>query len=209
MAKKLSIHPTHPQPRFAKEVAQRLVAGEVIIYPTDSRYAFGCALDGLNAQNRIRIARNVGKNHFFTLVCRDLGELARYAKVDNAEFRLIKSLTPGPFTFVLQATRELPRRLQDPKRKTVGLRIPDHPVVAALLDEVGGPILSTTVSDSEAELPMTEPDDLFERYGKQIDVFVDSGASGAEETTIIDCSAGSPVVARLGAGPVDDIVEFA
>ena len=147
MGRRLTIHPTHPQGRLIAQAAQALRDGLCVIYPTDSVYAFACALDAVDAQESIRIARRAEKSHYFTLVCSDLSELSRYARVDNAQYRLIKSLTPGPYTFILQATRELPRRLQDKKRKSVGLRIPDNAVAHALLEEFGMPTLCRRLVD--------------------------------------------------------------
>ena len=204
MGRRLTIHPTHPQGRLIVQAAQALRDGLCVIYPTDSVYAFACALDAVDAQESIRIARQAEKSHYFTLVCSDLSELSRYARVDNAQYRLIKSLTPGPYTFILQATRELPRRLQDKKRKSVGLRIPDNAVAHALLEEFGMPILSTTVSFEEEIL--FDIDDIASRFLHMCEYFLDAGPSAGEETTVIDCTTDEPRLLRAGLGVVDDMI---
>lgn len=207
MGRRISIHPTHPQGHLIAQAARAIRDGKVVIYPTDSLYAFACAVDATAAQEAVRIARHAGKEHFFTLVCSDLSELSRYAKVENSQYRLIKSLTPGPYTFILQATRELPRRLQDKKRKSIGLRIPNHPVAQALLAEVGGPILSTTVSfDNEIFFDI---DDIDERFNYVCEILIEAGPSEAEETTVIDLMGAEPKLLREGLGPVDDMIEIA
>ena len=183
MGRRLSIHPTHPQGHLIAQAARAIRDGHTIVYPTDSLYAFACAIDATAAQESIRISRHAGKEHFFTLVCSDLSELSHYARVDNAQYRLIKSLTPGPYTFVLPATRELPRRLQDKKRKSIGLRIPDNTVAQALLAEVGMPILSTTVS-LEGQ-PYFDLDEIEERFSHACEFLIDGGPSEIEETTVI------------------------
>ena len=204
MGRRLTIHPTHPQGRLIVQAAQALREGQSVIYPTDSVYAFACALEAVNAQEAIRIARQAEKSHYFTLVCRDLSELSRFARVDNAQYRLIKSLTPGPYTFILQATRELPRRLQDKKRKSVGLRIPDNPVAQALLEEFDMPILSTTVSFEEKIL--FDVDEIESRFLHMCEYFLDAGPSAGEETTVIDCTSDEPLLVRAGLGAVDDMI---
>ncbi|MGR8950146.1 MAG: L-threonylcarbamoyladenylate synthase [Gammaproteobacteria bacterium] len=204
MGRRLSIHPTHPQGRLIAQAASALRDGKTVVYPTDSLYGFACAMEANDAQEEIRIARRGGKSHFFTLVCSDLSELSRYARVDNAQYRLIKSLTPGPYTFILQATRELPRRLQDKKRKSVGLRIPDNAVAQALLSEFGAPILSTTVSYEDNFF--FDVDDIEERFDHLYEYLLDAGSSELEETSVIDCTSGEPTLIRRGLGPVDDMM---
>lgn len=185
----------------------KLRADGVIVYPTDSCYALGCSFDAQNASQRIRALRRMGKQNFLTLVCRDLSELATFARVDKASYRLIKSLTPGPYTFILQATRELPRRLQDPKRKTIGLRIPDNIVTKALLQELGTPMLSTTAQDESGDL-LSEPDEIEAHFGRRVDMFLDAGAGGVEATTVVDLSSGDPVMLRRGLGAVDHLLNL-
>lgn len=204
MGRRLNIHPTHPQGRLIAQAANAVRDGKVVIYPTDSVYAFACALDAQQAQESVRIARQAPKSHYFTLVCRDLSELSRYARVDNAQYRLIKSLTPGPYTFILQATRELPRRLQDKKRKSVGLRIPDSAVAQALLAELGKPLLSTTVSFEDEIL--FDIDDIESRFLHTCEYLLEAGPSGGAETTVIDCTSETPQLVRAGLGPVDDMI---
>ncbi len=207
MGRRLAIHNTHPQGHLIAQAAAAISQGKTIIYPTDSLYAFACGIDATDAQESIRIARQAGKGHFFTLICSDLSELSRYARVDNSQYRLIKSLTPGPYTFILQATRELPRRLQDKKRKSIGLRIPNNPVAQALLAEVGRPILSTTVSlEGEFYFDIDAIDDQFMHA---CEIILDAGASELEETTVIDCTGAEPVLVREGLGPVDDMIALA
>lgn len=205
MAEYISIHPDNPQPRLVKRVAERLRAGAVIAYPTDSSYALGCALGEKNAIERIRRIRGFGREHFFSLLCRDLAEIATYAKVDNVSFRLLKTLTPGPYTFVLPATREVPRRLWHPKRKTIGIRVPDHRSANALADAVGAPIMSVTLLLPDNDLPLSEPQQVSERIGKMVDLIVDSGACEVEPTTVLDMTEDVPKVLRQGRGPVDQL----
>jgi tRNA threonylcarbamoyl adenosine modification protein (Sua5/YciO/YrdC/YwlC family) len=176
------------------------------VYPTDSSYALGCALTALAAQTRIRRLRGLADSHFLTLVCRDLSELAVYAKVDNPAFRVLRAHTPGPFTFILKATRDVPRRLQDPKRRTIGLRVPAHPVAQALLEAMGEPLLSTTLRLPGADVPLTEPDDIVQQVGRQVDLVLASEACGVQATSVVDLTGDVPVVVRRGMG---DIAAFA
>ena len=205
---KLNVHPTHPQSRHIARAVDFLRDDGVVIYPTDSCYAIGCALESNSAASRIRTLRRLGKQQYLSLVCRDLSELASFARVDNANYRLIKSLTPGPYTFILPATRELPRRLADPKRKTVGLRIPDHAVTAALIDGLGTPLLSATAALGPDAEPLTDPDALEAAFGSIVDCILDAGAGGAEPTTVIDLSTGEPALVRRGAGAVDHLLDL-
>lgn len=179
--------------------------GAVIVYPTDSGYALGCHLDDKDAVQRIRQIRGVDDKHHMTLVCRDLSELAKYARVDNAQFRLLKNHTPGSYTFILEATREVPRRLQHPKRSTVGLRIPDHPVALALLEALNEPLLSSTLILPEAHHPLTDVDEIREHLEKQVDLIIEGGAVGIEPTTVIDLTGGAPVLLRKGKGEVSNL----
>jgi len=205
---RVEIHPTHPQPRLIGKAVDVLHGGGVIVYPTDSYYAFGCALAAQDAATRIRSLRRMGKQQFLTLVCRDLSELSAFARVEKGSYRLIKSLTPGPYTFILQATRELPRRLADPKRKTIGLRIPDHPVTAALLDALESPLLSATAEDGSDLEPLSDPDEIADALGRRIDLFLDAGTGGFEPTTVIDLTGGEPELVRAGAGSVDHLMNL-
>ncbi len=202
MAQFFTIHPDNPQPRLIKQAAELVRAGAVIAYPTDSCYALGCHLGDKDAVARIRQIRGVDDKHHMTLVCRDLSELARYARVDNVQFRLLKNNTPGSYTFILQATKEVPKRLQHPKRSTVGLRIPDHPVALALLEELGEPLLSATLILPGEEYPLNDAQEIFDRLEHLLDVVLDGGAAGLEPTTVIDLTSDTPVLVRAGRGDV-------
>lgn len=202
MAQFFSIHPDNPQPRLIKQAAEMLRSGAVVIYPTDSGYAIGCHLDDKDAVARIRQVRGLDEKHLMTLMCRDLSELSRYARVDNAQFRLLKNNTPGSYTFILDATREVPRRLQHPKRSTVGLRIPDHPVALALLEELGEPLLSSTLILPDAHQPLTDVDEIREHLERAVDLIIEGGAVGVEPTTVIDLTESVPVLVRRGKGEV-------
>jgi tRNA threonylcarbamoyl adenosine modification protein (Sua5/YciO/YrdC/YwlC family) len=202
MAQFFSIHPDNPQPRLIKQAAEMLRSGAVIVYPTDSGYALGCHLDDKDAVARIRQIRGVDDRHHMTLVCRDLSELARYARVDNAQFRLLKNNTPGSYTFILDATKEVPRRLQHPKRSTVGLRIPDHPVALALLQELGEPLLSSTLILPDANQPLTDVDEIREHLERLVDLVIEGGMVGIEPTTVIDLTGSVPALVRRGKGEV-------
>lgn len=200
MAQYFSIHPQNPQPRLVHQAAEILRDGGIIAYPTDSSYALGCMLGNKDAQQRIRAVRDVDESHHFTLVCRNLAELATYAQVDNSQFRLIKANTPGAYTFILKATREVPRRLQHPRRSTIGLRVPDHAVTQAMLAELDQPLLSMTLLlPGEAE-PLNEAWEIRERLEHQLDLVIDAGACAAEPTTVIDLTGDAPQLVRLGAG---------
>lgn len=203
MGIRLQVHPVNPQPRFLAQAAEALRQGEVIVYPTDSSYALGCAIGAKTALDRIRQIRRTEIDHDFTLVCRDLSEISTYARVDNAAYRLLKSLTPGPYTFILKATGEAPKRLQDPKRKSIGLRVPDNRIALALLEELGAPIMSSTLQLPEDDVPLTEPDEIEQRLGSRVDLILDGGACGLDPTTILDLSGGQVDIVRKGKGPVD------
>jgi len=200
MAQVFHLHPQTPQPRLVGQVVSLLRAGSVMIYPTDSTYAFGCAMDNKAGQERIRRIRALADDHHLTLVCRDLSELALFAKVDNSAFRLLRAHTPGPYTFVLRATRDVPRRLQDPKRRSIGLRVPDNPVARALLDALGEPLMSTTCKLPGDTLPLSDPDDLDRRAGKLVDAVIEAGGCGVEPTSVVDFTDDVPRVVRRGLG---------
>ena len=200
MTQVFHMHPQNPQRRLVGQAASLLRSGALIVYPTDSCYALGCALGDKAGQERIRRIRGVPQSHFLSVVCRDLSELALYARVDNGAFRLIRAHTPGPFTFILKATRDVPRRLQDPKRRTVGLRVPSHPVAQALLESLGEPLLSATLKLPGDDRPLSDPDEVQQRTAKLVDLIVDSGGCGLEPTSVVDMTEGVPRVVRRGAG---------
>lgn len=200
MAQYFAIHPENPQPRLIRQAAEIVRAGGVIVYPTDSCYALGCHIGDKDAERRIREIRQVPSDHYFTLVCRDLSEIAHYARVDNRQFRLLKAATPGSYTFILEATREVPRRLQHPKRATIGLRVPEHPVVQALLEELGEPILSATLLLPGDELPLNDPDEIRDRLEKHVGLIMDAGVCGVEPSTVVDLTGAVPHVIRKGKG---------
>ena len=202
MSQFFTIHPTNPQPRLIKQAADLVRNGAVIAYPTDSCYALGCHLGDKEAVARIRQIRGVDDKHHMTMVCRDLSELARYARVDNVQFRLLKNNTPGSYTFILDATKEVPKRLQHPKRSTIGVRIPDHPVALALLEELGEPLLSSTLILPNEEFAMNDAEQIRDLLQHQIDLVVDGGAVGLDPTTVIDLTTDTPVVVRFGKGDV-------
>lgn len=200
MAQFFSIHPDNPQARLIRQAAEIVRAGGVIVYPTDSCYALGCHIGDKDAEKRIREIRHVGSDHNFTLVCRDLSEIAVYAKVDNQQFRMLKAATPGSYTFILEATREVPRRLQHPKRSTIGLRVPDHPVALALLEELGEPLLSSTLLLPGDEAPLNDAEEIRDRVEKQVALIMDAGPCGIDPTTVIDLTGDAPTVRRKGRG---------
>ncbi|MDH3265632.1 MAG: L-threonylcarbamoyladenylate synthase [Gammaproteobacteria bacterium] len=202
MAKLIEVHPDNPQPRLIAGIVDIIRNGGLIAYPTDSSYAFGCHIGDKRAIDRIHRIRRTDKNHNFTLICSDLSEISSYARVDNWAYRLIKSMTPGPYTFILPATREVPKRLQNPKRRTIGLRVPDHPLVHALLETLGEPIMSSTLTLPGDDMPMTDPAEIEERIGHQIDAIVDAGQTGIEPTSVIDLTGGVAEVLRVGRGDV-------
>jgi tRNA threonylcarbamoyl adenosine modification protein (Sua5/YciO/YrdC/YwlC family) len=200
VAERLELHPVTPQPRLIRLAADCLGSGGVIAYPTDSCFALGCALGAKEAMERIQALRQTRKGHFFTLVCRDLSEIARFALVENWQYRLLKSFTPGPYVFVLRATREVPRRLLDQRRKTIGIRVPDHVVVGTLLRDYDEPILSTTLQLPGDEVPLTDGREIEERIGHAIDLVLDAGNCGLEPSTIVDLSGAAPKLLRAGKG---------
>jgi len=200
MAQFFSLHPEHPQPRLIRQAAEIMHAGGLVAFPTDSAYALGGVTGDADLLQRIRRIRDVDERHHFTLMCRDLSEIATYARVDNAQYRLLKATTPGPYTFILEGTKELPRRLLHPKRKTIGLRVPDHPVVAALLQELNEPILTSTLLLPDEDLPLTDPEEIRDRLEKQVELVIEAGFCGPEATTVIDLTSGAPVLVRAGRG---------
>jgi tRNA threonylcarbamoyl adenosine modification protein (Sua5/YciO/YrdC/YwlC family) len=198
----LELHPIDPQARWLQRAADRVRAGDVIAYPTDSCYALGCHLGDKHAAERIRAIRRFDRHHLFTLVCRDLAEIAAYAKVDNWQYRFLKALTPGPYTFILEGSRELPRRLVHEKRKTIGIRVPKHRVAQALLDLLNEPLMSCTLQFPDAEEPVSDPKDWREELERQVDLVLDGGPCGLQPTTVIDLTGDAPVLVRQGRGEV-------
>jgi tRNA threonylcarbamoyl adenosine modification protein (Sua5/YciO/YrdC/YwlC family) len=200
MAQFFTVHPTTPQPRLIRQAAAILRAGGVIAYPTDSSYALGCQLGDLAAAKRIRQIRGVDDAHHLTLVCRDLADAGRFTRLDNWQFRIVRQGIPGAYTFLLPGTREVPRRLLHPKRSTIGLRVPDHPVVSALLGELGEPILSSTLIMAGESAPLNDPEVIRERLETRIDGVIDAGPCVAEPTTIVDLAVEPAVIVRQGRG---------
>ena len=202
MAQYFRIHPDNPQMRLIRQAIVILNNGGVVVYPTDSCYALGCRIGAMEALERIRQLRRLEDSHMLTLMCRDLSVIGSYARVDNPAFRLMKSLTPGPYTFLLTASRDVPRRLQHPRRKIIGARIPDNSIALALLQELGGPILSTSLILPGEELPLTEPEQIKTRIGNEVDLVIDGGVCGLEPTTVVDLTGDEPAVVRAGKGDV-------
>ena len=200
MAQYFTVHPDNPQPRLIRQAVDMLRQGAVVAVPTDSSYAVACQLGNKDAQLRIRALRQVDDRHHFTLLCRDLTEIGEYARVDNRQFRLLKANTPGGYTFILEATREVPRRLQHPKRSTIGLRIPAHAVTLALLHELNEPLLGMSLILPGEKLPINDAQTIREKLERQLDLIIDAGACGLEPTTVLDLSAGDVVVLRRGCG---------
>ncbi len=202
MARYLDVHPLNPQPRLIAQTVAQLQEGALIVYPTDSCYALGFTADDPEGAARIRRIRHLDDKHHFTLVCGDFGQLAEFVHIDNAAFRSMKAVTPGPYTFLLPATKDVPRRLQHPKKRTVGVRIPDHPVAQALLRELGRPLVSSTLLLPGHEAPMTDGWAIKEELDHVVDVVLDGGDCGTVPTTVVDLSEGSPQIVRVGAGDV-------
>lgn len=200
MSQYFNIHPENPQQRLIKQAVEIVHGGGVIVYPTDSSYALGCHLGDKNAVTRLRRIRQIDDKHNLTLVCRDLSEIATYAKISNSDYRLLKSLTPGPYTFILPATGEVPRRLMHPKRRHIGLRVMDHPVVNDLLEELGQPLISCTLVMPDEELPVTDAEDVRLLLEKQVELIIDGGHCGIEPTTVIRLTDGVADVRRHGKG---------
>ena len=206
MSQFFSLHPTHPQGRLVAQACAILREGGLIVYPTDASYARGWQVGAKAPMLRAQRLRRLDKQHYPTVVCRDLSELAIYAKVDNVAFRLLRSYIPGPYTFILPASREVPRRLLDPRRRSVGLRVPAHPIVQALLEQLGEPMMSTTLLMPGDDLPLTEPQDMLERIGAQVDLIIDGGTGSTGFTTIVDLTGELPRLGRQGLGDVSDAV---
>jgi len=202
VAQFFQIHPDNPQLRLIRNAVDIIQQGGLVIYPTDSSYALGCHIGDKRAVERIRRIRQLDDKHNFTLVCRDLTEISSYAKIDNQQYRLLKTLTPGPYTFIHQASKQVPKRLQHAKRKTIGLRIPDNPIAQALLEELGEPLMSSTLILPGDELPLTDPYDMRDTLGHDVDLVIDGGYCGFEPTTVVEMTDDSPMVARKGKGDV-------
>lgn len=200
MTQLFRVHPVNPQRRLLQQTARIVMSGGVVAYPTDSCYAFGWQIGDKQALERVRRIRQTERDHDFTLVCRDLSDIATYARVDNWVYRMLRSLTPGPYTFVLRATHEVPKRLQDPKRRSIGIRIPDHRIAQGLLEEIGEPLMSSTLLLPNDPVALSEPDDIHERLKGQIDAIIDGGACGVEPTSVIDLSRDTVQVLRAGKG---------
>ena len=202
VSQNFQIHAANPQQRLITRAVAVIRGGGVIVYPTDSCYALGCGLGDKPSMERIRRIRQLDSSHNFTLVCRDLSELATYARVDNSAFRMLKALTPGPYTFILQASREVPRRLQNPRRKTIGLRVPRHPISRALLESLGEPLMSSTLVLPGEDMPLTDPDEMLAHLNSRVDLVIDGGYCGIEPTTVLDLTGATPKVLRHGRGDV-------
>ena len=210
MAQLLTIHPTHPQPRLLRVAAEVLRDGGVIAYPTDSCYALGCRLDDAEAAQRLRVIRALDSRHHLTLMCRSMADIGHFARLDNRQFRIVRHGTPGSFTYLLPATHEVPRRLQHPRGRTIGVRIPDHPVSRALLTEVGAPILSTTLIAPDSQEPLNDPEAIRQRFGSAIELIIDAGPCAGVPTTVVDLAQTPPFVVRRGLGdPATLGIEFA
>lgn len=203
MADYFEIHPKNPQSRLIAHAAEIIRKGGLAVFPTDSAYALGGHLGDAALLERIRRIRGVDERHHFTLLCRDLSEIATYARVDNAQYRMLKAATPGSYTFILEGTKELPRRVLHPKRKTIGLRVPDHPVVLALLKELNEPILSSTLILPGEEEPLCDSEEICNRLDTQVDLIIDAGACGSGATTVINLAGGTPELLRAGKGPLE------
>lgn len=198
----LEIHPTDPQPRLIHQAVEIIRAGGVVVYPTDSSYALGCHIGDKAAMERISRIRQTDKHHHFTLVCSDLSEIAKYARVNNTQYRTLKAFTPGPYTFILQATKETPKRLQNEKRRTIGIRVPDHPVPMAILDELGEPLMSSTLLMPGEDAPLTDAREIQERLYHFVDAVIDGGNGGMEPSSVVDLAGPAPVIVRRGKGDV-------
>ncbi len=202
MSQFFRIHSENPQGRLLERAAEIIRNGGLLVYPTDSCYALGCQIGDKAAVERISRIRQTGKDHHYTLVCRDLSEIATYAKVDNSAYRLLRSLTPGAYTFILRATGEVPRRLQNPKRRSIGIRIPDHAIAQGVLKALGQPIMSSTLLLPDDSIPMTDAEEIRARLENQVDGIIDGGSCGLEPTTILDLSEGEVVIRREGKGSI-------
>jgi tRNA threonylcarbamoyl adenosine modification protein (Sua5/YciO/YrdC/YwlC family) len=196
----VEIHPQTPQPRLVRQAAEVVREGGVIVYPTDTCYALGCAIGEKDARDRIRRIRGIPPDHRFTLICRDLSESATYAVFDTSVYRMLKANTPGAYAFILKGTREVPRRLMDPKRKTIGLRVPDHPIALALLTELDAPMMTSSLILRDETEPLTDPETIRERLDHQVDLIIDGGMGGSDPTTVVDLTGEVPRVIRVGKG---------
>jgi len=203
MTRIVNIHPDSPQQRLLAQAADFIRKGAVVVLPTDSSYALGCHLGDREALDRIRLIRQMDERHHLTLMVRDLSEIAHFARVDNAQYRLLKAATPGSYTFILEGSKELPRRVMHPKRKTIGVRVPDHPVALALLEELQEPLLTTTLQLPGDDNPLTEGWEILERLEDQVELILDAGACGIEPTTVVDLTGPAPELVRAGCGPLD------
>lgn len=208
MTQRFALHPTHPQQRLLRQAAQILADGGIVAMPTDACYVLACHLDDKQAVDRLRALRGIDEKHLLTLMCRDLSELANYAQVDNRQFRFLKEWTPGPYTFVLPATREVPRRLWHPSRKTIGLRVPSAPVAQGLLEAHGAPVICSSLVLPGDEEPLHEPDEIVARLARRIEAVLDAGGQPLDPTTVVDLTSDTPLVTRLGRGPVDGRVKL-
>ncbi len=202
MARLVNIHPDSPQQRLLVQAAEFIRNGAIVAFPTDSSFALGCHLGDKEALDRIRQIRGIDDRHHLTLMVRDLSEIAHFARVDNAQYRLLKAATPGSYTFILEGSKELPRRVMHPKRKTIGLRVPDHPVALALLEELNEPLLTTTLQLPDDEAPLTEGWEIQDRLDDFLELILDAGGCGTQPTTVIDLTGSAPEVVRVGRGPL-------
>ena len=205
MTQRFEIHPTHPQKRLITQAAALLKSGGLLVIPTDACYVLACQLDDKGAVDRLRALRGIDDRHLLTLMCRDLKEVSVYAQIDNQQYRFLRDWTPGAYTFILPATREVPRRLWHPSRKTLGLRVPAHPVVAQLLEAHDAPVITSSLMLPGDELPISDPDEAVRRLAGRVDLVIDAGAQGLEPTTVIDMTGDSPQVTRVGCGPIDQM----
>lgn len=202
MSQYFKVHPVNPQLRLLNRAAEVVRAGGVVVYPTDSSYAFGWNMGDKAALDRVRRLRGIERDHDFTLACRDLSDIATYARVENWAYRLLKALTPGPYTFVLRATQKLPKRLQDPKRRSIGIRVPNHTIAQGLLTALGEPLMSSTLLLPSDPFPLTDAEEIRDRVERQVDVIIDGGSCGMDPTSVLDLSSGKVVVVRKGKGDV-------
>ena len=200
MTQYFQIHPDNPQPRLIRQAAEIIDAGGIVALPTDSSYALVCHLDDKDAVDRLRRIRGIDDKHHLTLLCRDLSEIANYARVDNKQNRLLKAATPGPFTFILEATREVPRRLSHPSRKTIGLRVPENAIAQSLLEQLSQALIGTTLIPAGSDAPLNDPDEIRDNLQRQVELVIDGGSCSLEPTTVVDLTGDSPVVLRRGRG---------
>jgi tRNA threonylcarbamoyl adenosine modification protein (Sua5/YciO/YrdC/YwlC family) len=207
MAQFFQMHPDNPPIRLVRQAVDIINRGGLVIYPTDSSYALGCRIGDKSAMERIRRIRRVDDKHNFTLVCRDLSEISLYARLGNEQYRMLKRLTPGPYTFILQATKQVPRRLQNPRRRTIGIRVPDNAIARSLLEMLGEPLMSSTMILPGEELPMTDPYEMKDILGNEVDLIIDGGYCGYAATTVIDMEEEPPIVLRVGKGDAESFAD--